>query len=168
MTFDVKLPMQQAPRYPNRCVACARANPDTNANVVVMVSVRSQSISSELVGSLVFGSSNGSHNRHIKLNPPACSSCCSSINRTGLLAVVCQYVFPLLGVAAFFLGLVYGYSTLGIAGLIAGVLWPAIWSVVRPPALSVTAYGDELVYEFRSATVGNEFRELNVTSAEEH
>jgi len=168
MTYDVKLPIQQVPRYSNRCVACERPNPGTNAEVMVVVSVRSHTISSELVGSLVFGSSNGSHNRHIKLNPPACSNCCSSINRAGFLAVVCQYAFPLLGVVAFCFGLVYGYSMLGVAGLIAGVLWPAIWSVVRPPALSVTAYGNELVYEFRSAIVGHEFRELNVTSAEEH
>ena len=166
MTYDVKLPIKQSPRYPNRCVACERANPETYANLVVVVSVRSQSISSELVGSLVFGSSSGSHNRHIKLNPPACSRCCSLIKRAGFQAVVYQYAFPIIGVAAFCFGLVCGFSLLGIAGLIAGVLWPAIWSMIRPPALSVTANGEDLVYEFRSATVSNEFRLLNVVSSE--
>ena len=162
MTYDVKLPLDQTPRYPNRCVACERENPETNAEVVVVVSVRTQSISSELADTVLFGTSNRNQNRHVRLKPPACSRCCGSINRAGLYAIISQYAFPLLGVAAFCAGLVFGYSWLGIACLISGILWPAIRSVMWPPALGATASGINLVYEFRSKKIGKEFEEHNL------
>ena len=162
MTYDVKLPLDQTPRYPDRCVGCERENPETHAEVVVVVSVRTQSLTSELADTALFGASKGNQNRHIRLKPPACSRCCGPINRAGLYAIIIQYTFPLMGVSAFGIGLVYGYSWLGIAGLVLGVLWPAILSVMRPPALGVTASGANLVYEFRSERMGREFEELNL------
>jgi hypothetical protein len=86
------------------------------------------------------------------------------MNRAGWYALVSQYAFPLLGVVVFFIALTYGLFWLGMIGLLAGIVWPAIRSLVWPPALGVTVSGSNLVYEFRSEKLSQEFRELNETS----
>ena len=83
------------------------------------------------------------------------------MNRAGWYSLISQYAFPLLGVVVFVVALIYGHFWLGMVGLFAGILWPAIRSIIWPPALGVTVFGSNLVYEFRSEKVGKEFRELN-------
>jgi hypothetical protein len=163
MTYDISLTWNQQPRYPNRCVVCERENPETTAEIVVLVSIRTRSISTELAETVLFGASNSNQNQHVRLRPPACLHCSRSINRQGWYALIGQYTFPLLGVLCFVVLLAYGYFGLGIVAMFAGIAWPAITSTVWPPAIGATGIGSNVVYEFRSAKFSKEFEELNCT-----
>lgn len=166
MTYDIALPLSQRPRYPNRCVLCERENPGSTAEVVVLISVRTRSISSELAESLIFGATNSSENRHVRLCPPACLTCARSINRQGWYVLIGQYAYPLLGVICLAVMLSYGHFWLAMLALFAGILWPPIKSTVWPPAIGATSVGANLIYEFRSADFSQEFQRLNCNRSE--
>lgn len=161
MTYDIPLPFSQKPRYPNRCVVCERENPDTTAELVVLVSIRTRTISSEIAETVLFGASNSSQNQHVRLCPPACLSCSRLVTRHGWYALIGQYAYPLLGVACAVALMAYGYFWLSMIVLFAGILWPAIKSIAWPPAIGATGVGTNVVYEFRSLKFSKEFGELN-------
>ena len=95
MTYDIPLPFSQKPRYPNRCVVCERENPETTAELVVLVSIRTRTISSEIAETVLFGASNSSQNQHVRLCPPACLRCSRLVTRHGWYALIGQYAYPL-------------------------------------------------------------------------
>lgn len=161
MTYDISLPWDEKPRFPNRCVVCERENPESTAEIVVLVSIRTRSLSSEIAETVVFGATNSNQNRHVRLRPPACVPCSRSISRQGWYALFGQYAFPLLGVCGCMILLTYGHFWLGMIALFAGIFWPAIRSTVWPPAIGATGVGTNLVYEFRSEEFSKEFKELN-------
>lgn len=168
MTHDVPLPFAARPQYPDRCVRCGRAHPETRASISVLVARPAQSSLLEDGVDLALGTSSrrASANQHVTLTPPACTRCVGRVRWHGIASLTVQYLGPLTGVAGLIYGLYAGHSYLGYAALALGICAPVIWWLWRPPALGVTAVGPNLVYEFRSAAIAEEFRRLNLAEGE--
>jgi hypothetical protein len=161
MSYDIALPTHQKPLFSNRCVVCECENPNAIAEITVLVSAQQQGLAEDAID-LALDTQISSGNRNISIQVPACLGCKSGLKQWHFWRLIAQYIGPLLGVALFILALYKGVTILGVIALIVGILAPVIYEMFKPPAFNASGNGSKLIYEFRSSTCAQEFKQLNL------
>jgi hypothetical protein len=158
LSTNIKLPKSVVPIFPDRCVACGFEHPGGFYRA-----------STNAVGwwSFTFWSFGAKFSADV----PACGTCSTQLRTQRLvrLAVLSAFVA---------VGLIVGFTLLeryhgpfkrwlvtGIA--IVAVLPVLLWETLFPPPIDLTAYSETVSYEFRNATYGEEFAELNGVEVDE-
>lgn len=164
MTHDIALSFFQIAKFPHRCVVCESPNPDTIAELKIIIANPPQSLAEDAMDAMFDISRNGSNGR-ITLKPEVCHRCKKGLKRYHFWKQIWQYLGPMLGVAIFGLCLFKNLAILGAVALVAGIILPVAYEMLYPPAISATGIGKNINYEFLSQLYSQEFAELNQTKA---
>ena len=152
MSHDVRLPKSVTPTYPDRCVVCQEPGPDA------CVSVWTHSIGWSTVLFWHFG-------RPFRAKVPACSGCASKFRRQRWLRLAMNLVMIGIAVA------IVIYALGEYKGPLRKWLWMGatllvlapfmVWEALHAPAVDLTAFADEVDYEFADRSYELEFARLN-------
>lgn len=152
LSIDVRLPKDQVPKFPDRCVVCGREKPDGT------VRVGTRAIGWWTWAFWVPG-------RKFALDVPACSWCAARLRRGRLfrwLTLAALALAAVFTIAPFFEGVPRPLRRWLVLGAVIVVLLPWFtWEVMFPPPIDLTAYGDAVDYEFRDRAYAEEFAALN-------
>ena len=152
LSHDVRLRKVITPIYPDRCVVCQRPGPDAH------VSVWTHSIGWHTFVFWHFG-------RLFRAKVPACAACRRRFNRHKwlrwglngvMLAAALWLVLYLLGE---YQGPLRKWVWMGAALLVLAPYW--LIEAFYAPAVALTAYSDEVDYEFADRSYAVEFARLN-------
>lgn len=141
--FTVTLPRRHTPTFPARCVGCLTDGPD---------------------GTFYALDFNGI--RPLLVRTPSCARCRLKLQswqvwrlaRTLLIAVV-AFFFGYFVLLEWLPGWATGLIVLGL--VVSGFAVVFVWSRVRPPAFAIDLAAASVDYEFRDATLAEEFAALN-------
>lgn len=152
-SHDVKLPASVPPRWPDRCVVCDRQSPNHRAQF----SDRKTTLWTTIT--LQFA-------QKINVTAPACPDCASGLSRRELRSKVGMWVAVLAGVWIGMKVVVPRFPGWP-PGLVAGACAFAAYlplvtvRVLWAPAFGITAWGEEIAYEFGRESYARAFAELN-------
>jgi hypothetical protein len=163
MTHDIALSFFQNAKFPHRCVVCESPNPDTIAELKIVIANPPQSLAEDVVDVILDTSRIGSNGR-ITLKPEVCHQCKKGLKRYHFWKQIWQYLGPLSGVAIMGICLFKNLTILGFIALAAGIILPVAYELKYPPAISATGIGKNINYEFLSQLYSQEFAELNQTN----
>jgi hypothetical protein len=153
LSTDIRLPKSQTPVFPDACVVCSAEHPNHT------VKIGTDAIGWWTIATLWFGP-------RFSVRVPACKSCAvrlqlrrwSAFLLTGVLAyLVLVHLGPLItphvpaGLRKWAL----------VAAVIICLLPLLLWEALFPPSMELTAYTDEVDYEFRDAGYALQFMMLN-------
>lgn len=154
LSYDVRLPKARPPIFPDRCVACGREEPGA------FIKVTTHAIGWWTVAFLHPG-------RSFSTSAPACPPCKRRLRRQRWtrIAVLALWAVPAVMFAAHLVGS-YGGPFRKWIGVGVGLLFLLpilLWEALHAPAIDLTAYSDEVDYEFADPAYAEEFAELNGT-----
>ena len=152
LSHDVNLPKDQHPRFPNRCVACGEAGPETSLRFTT------RAVGWWTVAMFAFG-------KRFAADARCCAPCKAALRRTRRVRLAITIVTGML-------------AALGAVWLLAGKGGPLrVWLTVGvalvllvpvftleflyPPTFDMTAFSETVDYEFCDETYAREFAELN-------
>lgn len=153
MSHDVKLPVNATPKWPERCVVCDRPSPNHCARFVDRKTTLWTTLTLQFA-------------KKVHVTAPACADCASGLERREWIAKIGMWV-TLLG------GLWFGREVMvprwpsWPPGLVMGACALAAYAplvalrVVWAPAFAITAWGEEIEYEFANEAYAHEFAEMN-------
>jgi hypothetical protein len=154
MSIDVRLKKSVTPKFPDRCVVCGQPGPDASVTV-----------STHAIGWWTWLL--WIHGTRFSINFLACTHCAGSLRRQlwlrwlvtfALIVAAVLLLFPLLSE---FRGAARRWLAMG--GVIVALSPWFLWQVFFPPPVDLTAYTDEVDYEFRDQDYAEEFAALNGT-----
>ncbi|MDF1798450.1 MAG: hypothetical protein P1V81_04690 [Planctomycetota bacterium] len=152
LSHDVRLPKDQEPRFPERCVSCGRGEPEDSYRV-----------GTNAIGWWTFTSF--SFGRRFVVEAPACVPCADAMGRQRWRSRGFTLVLTILAVAiALSLfgdmeGPARRYVAMGVMLLVMApyILVQVFW----PPVFDVTAFKRSVDFEFANLDYAHEFAELN-------
>lgn len=152
LSNDVRLPKSVKPVYPDRCVRCGLPRPES------FVRITTHSIGWWTVVLMHMGKS-------FRATVPACRPCARRIRwqRWSRLAIFLACMVPAIPLAMYFLGSYRGpfRKVLGVGATILLLSPYFLWEAFYAPVVNLTAYADEVDYEFTDREYAEEFAALN-------
>jgi len=160
LSIDVRLPKNQAPKFPARCVVCGQEKPDGTVRV-----------STRAIGWWTW--TLWAPGRKFAVDVPACSWCGARLRRQHWfrwLTMLALAAAAILTIAPFFDDVPRAFRRWVVVGAVLVVLLPGfVWQLIFPPPIDLTAFSDSVDYEFRDRAYAEEFAALNnaTTDAED-
>ncbi|MCE9561291.1 MAG: hypothetical protein K8U57_04485 [Planctomycetes bacterium] len=158
VSTDVKLPKSHPPIFPDRCVACRAKSPGS------IYRAGTNAIGWWTWVFMAFG-------RRHTVEVPACKPCRGQMGRQRWLQLSVNVVVIAVGVVLagslleWYQGPFKRWLTLGV--VLVCLLPVFLWEIFFPRPFDMTAFSDEVDYEFRDADYAAEFATLNQPPAEE-
>lgn len=175
MTYDITLPGNQRPQWPDLCMACGTPHPGSLASISCVGSQSAFGWKVDALDMVTTGTTQRSSNVRVNLQVPACPKCAAALERRHFWKTVFLYVSGFGSVGALVVVIAIGDQlgfpsgvnvTLGVAGLLATVAAPVIWEFRHPPGFTITPAGDRVIYEFARKECADAFAAQNDVPAE--